>query len=81
MNLSGNPTMQTDKQIMKDIAEYRAIRSIMDDLIIDGIPPAIQISNVLGKALFDRMMLLNKSTWPDRNEKFRAFNDACEVML
>lgn len=67
------PDKESDQQILDGIEEYRALRAICDNL---GIYSKEDIVFVLGKCLFDRIVILNRSTWPDRNERFKAFNDA-----
>lgn len=63
----------TDQETMDGIAEYRALRSIMDNLMPRSMA---QVKEVLGEVLFKRMEYLSKATWPARNERFKEFNDA-----
>ena len=64
-------------KMTNDIAEYRSLRRIMEDLCaFHNDYTRANIEQVLGTRLFERMEYLDKSTWPDRNVRFRAFNDA-----
>lgn len=60
-----------DQKMKYDIAEYRILRGILVRLYVVS-----REHDILSREIFDRIESLNNSTWPDRNEQYKVYNDS-----